>query len=797
MKMRQLLTFLLISATEFFAFGQTGSIRGRVYNAATNEPMPFTNIIVWEQPETGATSDLDGNYTIRGLQPGFVRLKATAVGFEDKFTEEVMVTNAKIEYVDIPMVEKTYDLNAVVVKASPFVRNEESPLSMQTLGIAEIEKNPGSNRDISKVVQILPGVGSTPAYRNDLIVRGGGASENRFFLDGVEIPYLNHFSTQGASGGPVGIINVDFIREVNFYSGAFPADRGNALSSVIEFEQKDGNRDHAHIRAIVGASDLGLTLDGPLGEKTTCIFSLRRSYLQFLFNALGLPFLPTYNDYQFKVKHDFNLKDQLSIISIGALDNSKLNTGIKNPDESQRYILGYLPVNKQWSYAIGAVYRHFRQKGYDTWVLSRNMLNNRIYKYEDNVEDDPSKLILNLRSQEMENKFRYENNTRWGNYNVNIGAGAEYDKYTNDTYQKLYIWNQLEVLDYNSYIDMYRWSLFGQVSRNLIKERLALSLGVRMDAGSYSDEMSYLFRQVSPRFSASYALTPKLFFNFNTGRYYQLPPYTMMGYRDDQARLINKINGLTYISVDHVVGGLELLPDEHSKLSLEGFYKYYRHYPFSLADSVSMASKSADYGVYGAEPVVSTSEGRAYGLELLYRNTDLMGFNLLLSYTLVRSEFTNATAAYIPSAWDNINLFNITVLKKFNGHWEAGLKWRYVGGAPYTPADLNKSSLRTAWDVRNQAYPDYTRYNRNRLKSFHQLDVRVDKAFFFRKWSLMLYVDVQNVYNFKVDTPPEYTNLDANGNPMIDPDDPSRYILMQVHVLSGTVIPTVGIIVEY
>jgi hypothetical protein len=797
MKMRQLLTFLLISATEFFAFGQTGSISGRVYNTATNEPMPFTNIIVWEQPEKGATSDLDGNFTIHGLQPGFVRLKATAVGFEDKFTEEVMVTNAKIEYVDIPMVEKTYDLNAVVVKASPFVRNEESPLSMQTLGIAEIEKNPGSNRDISKVVQILPGVGSTPAYRNDLIVRGGGASENRFFLDGVEIPYLNHFSTQGASGGPVGIINVDFIREVNFYSGAFPADRGNALSSVIEFEQKDGNRDRAHIRAIVGASDLGLTLDGPLGEKTTYIFSLRRSYLQFLFNALGLPFLPTYNDYQFKVKHDFNLKNQLSIISIGALDNSKLNTGIKNPDESQRYILGYLPVNKQWSYAIGAVYRHFRQKGYDTWVLSRNMLNNRIYKYEDNVEDDPSKLILNLQSQEMENKFRYENNTRWGKYNVNIGAGAEYDKYINDTYQKLYIWNQLEVLDYNSYIDMFRWSLFGQVSRNLIKERLALSLGVRMDAGSFSGEMSNLFRQVSPRFSASYALTSMFFFNFNTGRYYQLPPYTMMGYRDDQARLINKINGLTYISVDHVVGGFELLPDEHSKVSLEAFYKYYRHYPFSLADSVSMASKSADYGVYGAEPVVSTSKGRAYGLELLYRNTDLMGFNLLLSYTLVRSEFTNATAAYIPSAWDNINLFNITVLKKLYGNWEAGLKWRYVGGAPYTPADLDKSSLRTAWDVRNQAYPDYTRYNRLRLRAFHQLDIRVDKAFFFPKWSLMLYVDVQNVYNFKVDIPPEYTNLDANGNPMIDSNDPSRYILRQVHVLSGTVIPTVGIIIEY
>jgi hypothetical protein len=207
----------------------------------------------------------------------------------------------------------------------------------------------------------------------------------------------------------------------------------------------------------------------------------------------------------------------------------------------------------------------------------------------------------------------------------------------------------------------------------------------------------------------------------------------MMGYRDDSAILVNKINGLRYISVDHLVAGINYLPGGDSKLSVEGFYKQYRHYPFSLADSVSMASKSAGYDVYGAEPVVSTSKGRTYGLEVLYRNTDLMGFNILLSYTLVRSEFTNSSETYIPSAWDNINLFNIVVLKNFNAGWRVGLKWRYVGGAPYTPANLNISSLRTAWDVRNQAYPDYSQYNSERLRAFHQLDVRVDKEFFFPK----------------------------------------------------------------
>ena len=106
------------------------------------------------------------------------------------------------------MNETSVAIEEIVVKASPFRKSEESPVSLRRIGIEQIEKNPGGNRDISKVIQVLPGVASTPAFRNDLIVRGGGPSENRFYLDGVEIPNLNHFATQGASGGPVGILNV-------------------------------------------------------------------------------------------------------------------------------------------------------------------------------------------------------------------------------------------------------------------------------------------------------------------------------------------------------------------------------------------------------------------------------------------------------------------------------------------------------------------------------------------------------------------------------------------------------------
>jgi len=429
--------------------------------------LPFTNIVIWGT-NIGSTSDLDGNFTFTGIDPGYVRLAATSVGYEDYVSEDILVTNAKNVYIEIPMTEKTVQLDEVVVKASPFRKPMESPLSMRSLDISEIEKNPGGNRDISRVIQSLPGVASTVSFRNDVIVRGGGASENTFYLDGVEIPNLNHFSTQGASGGAVGIINVDFIREVDYYSGAFPASKGNTLSSVFEFKQIEPNKDKMNYKATVGATDLGLSLNGPLGEKSGLLFSVRRSYLSFLFDVIGLPFLPTYNDLQFKYKIKFDKKNELSIIGLGALDQFELNTGIDNPDESQRYILGYLPVNEQWSYTIGAVYKHYRDNGFDTWVLSRNYLNNRAYKYFDNVEVDSLKLF-DYTSSEAENRIRYEKNIFANNYKINVGAGGNYARYTNDTYQQVYT-NESQVINYNSKLDVFSWNVFGQVSKKVLRE---------------------------------------------------------------------------------------------------------------------------------------------------------------------------------------------------------------------------------------------------------------------------------------------------------------------------------------
>jgi len=789
--------FILISL--FFsisAFSQTGVIKGRIFNEKNNEPVSFANIII-QGTTTGAISDLEGNYIIENLKPDLYNIEVSYIGFKKKTVMEIQVFNNKPASINISLEEDVTALNEVKITASGFNKTEESPLSMRTIGVSEIERNPGGNRDISKVIQSLPGVASGVSFRNDIIIRGGAPNENRFYLDGIEVPNINHFATQGSSGGPVGMINVNFIREVDFYSGAFPASRGNAMSSVFEFRQKDPRTDRIGGNFTLGSSDFGLTVEGPISKKQSFMFSARRSYLQLLFKALQLPFLPTYNDFQLKYKIKVNDKNEITIIGLGAIDNNVLNKEA-NKTEEQRYILATIPVNTQWNYTVGANWKNYRENGYSQLVVSRNQLSNLAVKYKGNDESADSNLLLKYNSQEIENKLRLENNFIRNGYKLNYGAGYEFVQYTNSTFSRFTLPDGTNAIkDFSSELNFHKWAVFAQLSKKYFNERLALSLGIRSDANSYSQQMINLLKQLSPRFSLSYAITEKFNFNFNTGRYYQLPAYTVLGFRDNSNNLVNKANDVTYILSDHVVAGFEYNSGKNAKITIEGFYKKYNNYPFLLKDSISLANMGADFGVIGNEGVSSTSNGRAYGLEVLAQQKLFKGFYGIIAYTFVRSEFENRTGKMIPSAWDNGHIIALTGGKKFKRNWEIGIKWRFLGGAPYTPYDVATSSLKTVWDINSSGIFDYTKLNSERLPVVHQLDLRVDKKYFFKKWALNIYLDIQNVYNFKAKSQPRIDVVrNADGTIVEDPTDPTRYQTKTIPNTYGTVIPSIGIIIE-
>jgi hypothetical protein len=604
---------------------------------------------------------------------------------------------------------------------------------------------------------------------------------------------LNHFSTQGASGGPVGIINADFIRKVNFYSSAFPADKYNALSGILDFKLKDGSREKTNFQFTLGASETALTLDGPIGKKTSYIFSVRRSYLQFLFSAIGLPFLPTYNDYQLKVKTNINKRSSFELISLGSLDHLSLNTGIENPDASQEYILSQIPVNNQWSYTIGGVYRNYFDKGSHTFVISRNMLNNQLYKYPNNDKTQPKS--LDYISTEAENKFRYELTFKKSDIKYSFSGNLEYADYTNQTSQQLFLNDSLINFQYKTNLNVFKYGLSGQASKRFLKSRLLVSLGIRFDGNNYNSNTANPLSQTSPRVSASYALNDKTAINAGVGRYFQQAAYTTMGFRNNAGQLVNA-GSVKYIGLNQYNLGVEHKFTQKVLLSVEGFYKDYFQYPIDLITGASLANQGAGYAVAGVSPVEFTGKGMAYGFEILNR-WNLKTFKLLASYTFVRSLFTDIEGDYIPSSWDSKHLLTITGTKELPRNWRVGFKWRFVGGLPYTPYDLEKSAKVSAWDANGKPYEDYTQLNGLRFEPFHQLDLRIDKNFFFDKWALMLYLDIQNAYNFK-NTGQDYIVREKNPDGSYKTvNNGTEYVLKAVPNQSGTILPSIGIMIKF
>ena len=786
--------FLITFQTAFECLAQSGIIKGKIRDATSGQSLIFANVQI-ENSNMGAITDTNGNFILTNLSPGVYNVVAVYLGYADMKIPEVIVTNNNPVVLEINMQPTSKQLNEIVVTPSPFKKTAESPVSVRTLGISEIERNPGANRDISKVLQSLPGVAQGVAFRNDLIIRGGGPGENRFFLEDVETPNINHFATQGASGGPVGMLDVNYIKSVDFMSGAFPAGTGNALSSVLKVNYKEPRDDRIGFRLTLGASDFGAAVEGPVNSKSGFFISYRRSYLQFLFKLLELPFLPIYNDLQYKFKYKINDKNEFYTIFLGAYDNFDLNLDA-NETQDQQYILSFIPENSQWSYTNGYVFKHYNRKGYSTFVFSRNMLNNEAYKYRDNIEE-PDRLTLNYESQEQENKFRIETTQFLNWLRLNAGVNYEFAKYYNSTFNKIATSAGQVTLLYESDLNLHKWGAWIQGSKSFFEDKLELSFGIRGDANNYSSRMNNLLNHISPRFSASYQISPQLSVNFNIGKYYQLPPYTVLGYRDSTGELTNK-QTLNYLSAVHYVAGIGYNTGFNSRITVEGFYKDYANYPFSLIDSISMANFGSDFGVVGNFPADSRSNGRAYGAEFLYQQKIYKGYYGIFAYTYVRSEFTDYKGNYVPSSWDSRHIISVTGGKKFKRNWEVGAKFRFSTGTPYTPLNVAASSKIENYNVNPTGILDYTRLNEERIETFHSLDIRVDKKFFFKKLSFNIYLDIQNVYNFITNEP--YILISekgGDGNPVVDPNQPDSYITYLDNNPTGNVLPTIGFILEY
>lgn len=722
-----LLILLLFAAISVYPNEGGGIIRGTVLDASTKQPLPLANVFLVET-NIGSATDLSGNYEIRNLDPGTYRIRVSAIGFTTITKTDILVNNSRPTELNFELQPSVIELEGVTVTSDLFSRNPTEINSVTYFGYEEIRRAPGGFEDVVRALSILPGVAVAEAGRNDLIVRGGAPSENLYLVDGFEIPNINHFGNQGATGGPLSYINLDFVDETSFSTGGFPVLYGDKLSSVLQIKLKNGRSDRLGGKATISASQFGLNLESPLSEKSTFLFSARRSYLDFIFKAAGFGFVPEYYDVLSKYVYKPDNTSTLNFLFVSAFDNVRYF----NDTEDQRFDNSRVLGSDQVQYMSGLSYRKLFDAGFIDILLSRNYTD-----FNTSQRDSLLNPIFLNESLEAENKLKIETVIKTGkNSELNFGGDIKLIKFTADIKLSNFMTTFGDVLPVDSANvanNFLKSSLFANYTM-MFMERLRASIGLRYD---YFDEIADK-SDISPRLSLSYMVNPLLNINISGGIYTQSPSYLWLA-------AIPGNKNLKSIKTNQLIAGFDYRLNEDAILKVEGYYKDYYDYPASalrtylvLANTgAGFAGSEDNFSGFGLEPLVSEGSGIARGVEIsVQKKLSDTPFYGIANLTLGEAKFKALDGVERTGSYDQTVIFNLSGGYKFSDGWEASMKFRYATGKPQTPFNLDGSQ-------------SIALYNSERSKNTHSLDLRVDKRWFFERYTLITYLDIQNVYNNK------------------------------------------------
>ena len=762
--MQKRLILLLLTISTYVIAQNTGTFSGQIIDLKTQYPLEGSSVIL-EGTNIGVITDANGYFTFENVPTKSYNIQATYLGYESQTLYNVIVKSVGTPSLLFKLNEASEALDEIILSKSSFRTSKETPLSTQSFSAVEIETYPGGNNDIAKVAQSLPGISpSIGGFRNDFIIRGGAPNESVYYLDGVEIPNINHFSTQGSAGGPVGMLNVSFIREVTLSSSAFGAEYDNPLSGVLAFEQREGNDQKYSGNVRIGASEAGATFNGPLFKRgkersnTTLMVSARRSYLQFVFALVGLPIRPDYWDYQWKLNHKIDERNSLTFIGLGSIDDFSV-VAPDDFDVEQQAALETAPIIEQRTITLGLTWKHkFKDgTGQVNTTLSTNRLKNIFSQYQNN--ENKTGVLFRNDSKEQETKLRVHATQYIKDWKISYGLNVQQSVYTNNTD------DIVGGLGYETAIDFAKYGFFGKLSRSFVNNRLSLALGLRSDADSFTNG-STLIDNLSPRLSASYMLNESSSWKLNAsvGRYFKIPTYTMLGFQNNSGEFINKSN--RYTQSDHYVFGVEYNLSPSARFTVEAFRKEYSQYPVSVLDGVSLANKGAGFEVLGNEAVIDTGSGQSKGIEVLFQQKLSNNFYGILAYTLFSSEFSGINNIRLPSVWDSGNLLTFTGGYKLPKNWEVSLRYRYAGATPFAPTDTAATLI-----TYPQIIIDYSRLGENKLSTFKQGDFRLDKKWNFEKLSFNFYIEIQNFLAQENPRPDEYTLARTDEGVLISPQE--------------------------
>ncbi len=729
MRTTAILFIMLISFQLSFAQNENGMITGLIIDNETQSPVKDADAYIVELRIT-SSADSSGKFIFKNIPFGTYQIKISAPGYDAIVKTDVVVLSARPTEITAELVQKIYSTETIDVEGKYFQKSTDENTSTFNLDFEEVRRAPGSVEDVSRMVQVLPGVSPGNDQRNDLIVRGGSPSENLTMIDGIEIPNINHYPSQGSSSGPIGMINVKFINEVNFSTGGFSARHGDKLSSVLDIKFREGQRKTLLSDINLSTAGFGGVFEGPLfTKKGSFLFSFRRSFLNLIRGAIRLAAVPNYWDFNLKTVYDINEKNKLTFIGIAGLDDISFEGDAGKISDENPY--GKAKGNQQ-QFTAGFNLRTLYKKGY----ILTSLANSSAYYYYTNNDIKTDELIFDYSSHESDFNLKSEILYQLSkSSNISLGGGLRYIKFKNDLYVRpdtTAFGDPLPALNINVKDNYYKASAFAQYSLKLFKDRVLLNAGVRYDFFSgISNKNSF-----SPRAGLTFQLTPVTTLNLSTGLYTQAPEYLWVS-----SDPLNK--NLKFIKAAHYVAGIEHLFSEDLRLTVEAYYKKYDNYPVSVyIPTLIMVNGGAENGPNFVGEATSAGYGYVKGIDIsLHKKLTGSGFYGMLNYSLSESKFTALKGGPKPGSFDYRHNLTIIAGYQLSNDWLIGIKYRYTTGRPYTPFDVQRSIYM------GRGVYQTDKYNEARMKDYNRLDIRVDKKWNLKKLTIVSYIEMQNILN--------------------------------------------------
>ena len=701
----------------------TGIVKGRVLDADSQLPLVGANIIL-KSTNIGSVSDEEGYFNIGQIPMGDYTVTISFMGYKTQNKADIWVRPNGYEFLNIKLESSVIQIDDVIVEESYFERSMIKEYQVVSFNRDELRRYPGTGQEISRIINTLPSVASVGENRQDMMVRGGGPTENGFIIDNIPIPSVSHFKqADGRSNGPVGLINSDMVESLDFFSNGFSSKYGNKLSSFGDITYRSGNRENIEGEGFVGVGGLGFLIEGPLSDRSTYIASYRMSYLDLLADAINASGgMPSYNDFQAKLEFRPNVYNTFSILMVnggsvydrdmdGAIDVGETEYGKLKNDQN----------------TIGVNYKHiWNKRAYTNTSISNSTKNSDAHFLNIYTEKTVFNIIENIDVKNL----RQVNYLKLGSRSkMEFGFDVElnetyYDYYRKLTKSELFI-NEIA---FDRVVKTTNYAAFLTVKQNLFS-RMILSTGFRLDHNDY--EKINLW---SPRINLDYEIIRgKTNIIINAGSYNQNPPPIYIA--NETSNKLKSVNAYQHsLSLEHMI-------TPSTKLSISAYQKEYTNSPI-LPNATFHNDPTFlfdELRMYNG--IVSSGTALSDGLEVLIQKKKAENFYGLVGGSIYNATFTDYNGIKRNRNHNYRYIFNIVGGYRPNTDWEISIRWSYFGGRPYTPINLD-ASLTADEQI---LYLD--EFNEDRTPDYHSLFIHYEKRYNFQRSNLVLFFEVWNTYN--------------------------------------------------